>query len=104
MTTYTLIEEKQQVKAEQSLRLEEVLQKYQNLPMCAQYKEAIIRECKEFLRNTHNDTNFGLPYIVKCAKQLGWQYKKIYLTSLRIEKYNLPQELLHKECKYFCKY
>jgi hypothetical protein len=97
------VEKRQQAKAEQGLRLEEVLQKYKNLPMCAQYKEAIIRECKEFLRNAHNDTDFGLPYIVKCAKQLGWQYKRIYLTSVRIEKYNLPQELLHKEYKYFYK-
>ena len=97
------VEKRQQAKAEQGLRLEEVLQKYKNLPMCAQYKEAIIRECKEFLRNAHSDTDFGLPYIVKCAKQLGWQYKRIYLTSVRIEKYNLPQELLHKEYKYFYK-
>lgn len=97
------IERKQQAKVEQGIRLEEVLQKYNGIPMCAQYKEAIINECKEFLRNAHNDTDYGLPYIVKCAKQLGWQYKRIYLIPARIEKYNLPQELLHKECKYFYK-
>lgn len=101
--TRLFVEEKQQTKVEQGLLLEEVLQKYQNLPMCAQYKDAIIKECKEFLRNAHNDTSFGLPYIIKCAKQLGWQYKRVALTQSRIEKYNLPKELLHKECKYFYK-
>ena len=97
------IQKQQQARAEQGFQLEEVLQKYQNIPMCAQYKEAIINECKQFLRNAHNDTDYGLPYIIKCAKELGWQYKRVYLTPARLEKYNLPQELLRKECKYFCK-
>lgn len=101
--TRVLIEEKQQARVEQGLLLEEVLQKYNGIPMCAQYKEAIINECKQFLRNAHNDTDYGLPYIIKCAKQLGWQYKRVALTSPRIEKYHLPQELLHKECRYFYK-